>query len=680
MSTIAKSPRFEKRKLDWSRFGRPAAESSRPAESSPSELDAFEEAETLCRAAAVGLDLLADGIEKGMIKTGDDLGAFLSTVDEFGCAPVEGVLEVPVPGECLHPQQPFVDREQEAAELLRRKAVSSVLLPFRGFVGLPFALARAWMVSAWARERLELARNEIMVGEISPSEAVDTYLDVLGFPGEKIENFRLNSEAAARADRVLLDRLRWGGRRRPGGGVELPGGDSMETDRAVELIDAVDEMGDSELATLRRQLDETTRARIMEDVPDTSSGCDAITIPDNLLTMPGIVDGYIEHCQAHAPVFNRRIAFLGGLSLLSFLSGRKYQSETGLRTNLYTVALASSGAGKDFTRKLNQEILLAAGFIGAVVREIGSGQGLEDALVGNPCKLLLTDEADALLASIRGQAAKDGNPYTEKILLELYTSAASLFETRQLAGRDSTTISCPHLVMQASAVTPFFFANVSEKMSDGGLIARMLILGADEPRNKRLSAAVPPPAVIVEWAKWFKAFLPGGDLAAVNPDAKTVPCEPAARSHLESFLRLESKESEKASRDDNLLAAALWNRSTEQAIKLSVLAALSVDPVNPVVTGGQAEWATAFAVEHVKQVLTLTERYGASGNFEKAVARITRKVQRDGRVPRSTLLKHAKVSAREFDQYTRTLIERREIEAVEVNELGVRRTDYIIPV
>ncbi len=116
------------------------------------------------------------------------------------------------------------------------------------------------------------------------------------------------------------------------------------------------------------------------------------------------------------------LAFCGAMALQSFLCSRKVREEGGLRPNLYMLALADSGTGKAFPRKLNAHVLKKTGFGGAIGNQISSGQGLEDQILRRGKMLYQTDEVDHLLRSL--SASKESyHSMLLTMLLELYSEA-----------------------------------------------------------------------------------------------------------------------------------------------------------------------------------------------------------------------------------------------------------------
>jgi len=80
-------------------------------------------------------------------------------------------------------------------------------------------------------------------------------------------------------------------------------------------------------------------------------------IPEEHFSVPGFINQLKDFCLQTAPYPNVVLAFCGAMALQSFLAGRKIKEPGGIRTNIYLLALASTGTGKDWPRKINANIL-----------------------------------------------------------------------------------------------------------------------------------------------------------------------------------------------------------------------------------------------------------------------------------------------------------------------------------
>jgi hypothetical protein len=167
----------------------------------------------------------------------------------------------------------------------------------------------------------------------------------------------------------------------------------------------------------------------------------------------------MDYTLACAPYPEPVLAFAGALALQAFLAGRKVRDEADNRTNLYLLALANSGAGKDFPRKVNMRVLQAADLAGGLGDTFASGEGLEDRLAIEPAMLFQTDEIDGLMGKIA--TAPDARfEGIMTVLLKMNTSANALYPLRVKVGRDPGFIDQPCLCLFGTAIPSNFYQAV----------------------------------------------------------------------------------------------------------------------------------------------------------------------------------------------------------------------------
>ena len=174
------------------------------------------------------------------------------------------------------------------------------------------------------------------------------------------------------------------------------------------------------------------------------------------------------------------------LCALGALMGRKYRTETNLRSNLYVVGIADSGSGKNHAREIVNELFFEAGLaqhLGG--NKIASGAGLLTALHRQPALLLQIDEFGMFLAAAADRR-RSPRHITEILdnMTELYTAAGSVFLGAEYANHDGRNerrdIVQPCLCVYGTT-TPLHFWNAlqSANVVDGSL-ARFIILPTED--------------------------------------------------------------------------------------------------------------------------------------------------------------------------------------------------------
>ncbi len=388
-------------------------------------------------------------------------------------------------------------------------------------------------------------------------------------------------------------------------------------------------------------------------------------LPDGLLRVPGFVSEVMDHCLATAPYPNVVMSFAGALCLQAVLAGRKVRDPGNNRTNLYLLGLAHSSAGKDHPRKLNIEILHAVGLSDQIGGRFASGEGVQDALFGQPCMLFQTDEIDGMLQSInKARDARHEN--IMGTLLTMYSSSNSVFPMRRKAGKESPgAIDQPCLVIFGTAIPNHYYEALSERMLTNGFFARMIILESGKRSAGQEPRIEPPPARVLETARWWADFRPGtGNLEVWHPVPQVVPLTQEAGEILVETRRETEAEYAKAEATGDTVGTAVWGRVTEHARKLALIHAVSENREHPEIGRHAARWARRFVMHQARRMLFMTQAHVAANPFHAECLKFLDKLRgAPGReLAHSVLLKRMKTDAKTFLAMVTTLEQRGDIE------------------
>jgi hypothetical protein len=395
--------------------------------------------------------------------------------------------------------------------------------------------------------------------------------------------------------------------------------------------------------------------------------CDPGPMPDELFRIPGFVSEVMDHCLDIAPYPNLVMAFSGALALQAVLAGRKVRDMGGNRTNIYLLGLAHSSAGKEQPRMLNTEILHAVGLSSQIGGRFASGEGLQDALFAEPCMLFQTDEIDGMLQSIN----KSKDARHENIMgtmLTIYSSARTIFPMRRKAGKEAPgTIDQPCLVVFGTAIPNHYYSALSERMLTNGFFARMITLECGQRSLGQDPRDEPPPARVLETAKWWADFRPGpGNLQDWHPVPLFVPQTEEARAIL-AEARLEADlEYAKAEKAGDAVGTTVWGRANEHARKMALIYAVSESHEHPEIGKAAALWARRFIVHQTRRMLFMAGAHVADNPFHAECLKFLQKLrQAPGReLAHCVLLRRMKTDIKNFLALVTTLEQRGDIEVL----------------
>lgn len=405
-------------------------------------------------------------------------------------------------------------------------------------------------------------------------------------------------------------------------------------------------------------------------------------IPESLLTIPGFVSELMDYTLDVAPYPNVALAFCGALALLSTLTGRKVRDPGNIRPNLYILGLALSGAGKDKPRKVNIEIMHQIGCGSRLGDSFASGEGLQDALLAEPCMLFQTDEIDGMIRSV--SHAKDAR--FESIMnnmLRLYSASDSVFTMRRKAGQtDGAKIVNPSLTLFGTAIPNHYYQALSERMLTNGFFSRLLIIECGKRAPGQEPKIAPIPQRILEAASAWSNYSPGGNLAQVNPEPHTVQFSPRA-ARLITEARIESElEYAKCEASGDNVGTAVWTRVPEQLRKLALLYALSQDGVNAIIDDDAVAWARAIAWHQVRRMLFMASQHVAENPFEAECLKLSNALREAPgfSMTHSALLRKMRMNSKQFMELIATMLERGQVQLHEESTSGRARKCYRLPV
>ncbi len=302
------------------------------------------------------------------------------------------------------------------------------------------------------------------------------------------------------------------------------------------------------------------------------------------------------------------LALGASLCALGALMGRKYRTASNIRSNLYIVGIAESGAGKNHSRVVINELFRRANllqYLGG--NKIASGSGLLTALLRQPAILFQLDEFGMVLSAAADR--KRSPRYVSEILdlmTELYTtSGTTYFGVEFASNQDNNAHRAIHQPCACiyGTTTPLHFwqALQAANVADGSL-ARFLILESEEdfPDSNAVFGVIEPPQALID--ALILIHQGGGklngnlaDISAVDEvqvEPRVVPMTPAAQAVFQALDQdlLQALRLARGSGRSSILA-----RIEENATKLALIRAVSRDPVDPQIEAQDAEWGTLLA-------------------------------------------------------------------------------------
>ncbi len=297
------------------------------------------------------------------------------------------------------------------------------------------------------------------------------------------------------------------------------------------------------------------------------------------------------------------LALGASLCAIGALMGRKYRTESNIRSNLYVVGIAESGAGKNHSRVVINELFRKANllqYLGG--NKIASGSGLLTAIQRQPAILFQLDEFGMFLSAAADR--KRSPRYVCEILdlmTELYaTSGTTYFGVEYASTQHNNAHRAIHQPCACiyGTTTPLHFwqALQASNVADGSL-ARFLIMESEDdfPDSNEAFGVIDPPQDLID--KLILIHQGGGklngnltDVGAIDEvliDPRVVSMTQQAR---ETFRQLDQELVGRLRTSRGTGYSSILARIEENATKLAMIRAVSRDPVDPQIEDHDAEW------------------------------------------------------------------------------------------
>ncbi len=374
-------------------------------------------------------------------------------------------------------------------------------------------------------------------------------------------------------------------------------------------------------------------------------------VPDKLLSIPGFIDDVVKLSMQSAPYPNRVLSFTGALALLAFLVGRKVQDKRDNRSNIYLIALADSGTGKDHPRKVNFNIAFRAGVAGAIGDAFASGEGLEDALFMHPSMLFQADEFDCIFNTLKYSKDNRAESINEK-LLKFYGASNTIYPLRKKASakkKDGTVheiahIVNPNLVLLGTAIPQYFYESLSRRVLENGLVARCIIVEAGKRGEAGNPQPITPSDSLIRAATYLANLDVNGNLTNEYPKPLIITETPEATAALREVQQECDRRYNFYEAQNEGAAKALWARAHEKVCKLAMLHGISGNVYNPLITDKSVKWAWKFIDHLTRRMLYMADSYVYENVFDEKCQKVIRMLREHG-----GRIKHAKLLNRFHD-------------------------------
>jgi hypothetical protein len=362
------------------------------------------------------------------------------------------------------------------------------------------------------------------------------------------------------------------------------------------------------------------------------------TFPSDLLKVDGLLGMIMAECIRSAPERRQPVyALAAALCTVGVLAGRRYRSESDLRTNVYGIILGESSSGKGHPQKVASRLIHEAGLSRYIGGEPASGTAIITELQSHPARLITVDEFGIWLAALTSPRAPKHLTDIKKRLMTLFSDASEIVQgvayadQSKLAGRPREALYQPHLCLLGAGTPGHFFSALQSGAIRDGFIPRLLIFQPDEfyPARVLQSAPIVISADMVRAAQEIAGTVSvdGQNLAGIVPMASDIECQAIcvpydSKGRAEHEAQMQRREAIIQAGCMGFASKELVGKWAEHAIKLGMIRAISSNPAAPLMDRERVAWGWRVAEHCLRTVNAMAERHLADNETEASNKRV----------------------------------------------------------
>ena len=388
--------------------------------------------------------------------------------------------------------------------------------------------------------------------------------------------------------------------------------------------------------------------------------------PQDWFTSPSLVGRVVRWVNSTAQQPQPTFALMNTLCMFGAIFGRRYaMAHLNTRCNLFSIAVAKPGAGKDHSRQRIKELMAAAGLHQLICGDrFSSGVAILRTLHDFPSRISHLDEMGLYLQSLIAKNAASHQRDIIKTLLEVYSSSSGMYHGQEYAdavNRVRLDINQPNFNFFGTTTPRTLIPALNFDMVDNGTLSRILLIPPfeDYPETQIPQLTSPPEDIVKDIMDSYNVVPAGlGNLT----NMPSLPSSPVVTMtvHWEEAAFEEYKLVKdwqiKQSRNED----ALWVRYSEITVKIAMIEAIARDPVSPTVTFEVFKMANDLARWSFNYTADLLVREVSENEIEASHKKVLNFIQKQGESGASStqLAKSMQgMKARDRNEILQTLLE-----------------------
>lgn len=357
------------------------------------------------------------------------------------------------------------------------------------------------------------------------------------------------------------------------------------------------------------------------------------TIDESLLYPTPMIEKWVKWINStnHRP--QPEVALAGVLTAIGSIIGRNILWKD-TPANIYTLALAASGTGKNACRVGVEKVMKAIGCVDRLgAGDFGSDSGFREELSVKKEMLMVADEFHRYMEKL---GMSNCPPYIagiNGILLEAFSGDIS---GKCLKGVTIEPIEAPHFSMFALCQPSIFWACCKQKQTENGFLGRMIVFnGRPMPKDCDASRTDPPEDLVELIKTGYTARTLVDQLGSGAGERREIEADDVCHVlHRKLREHCDNTYTQRAAHEEhNVSKATLYSRTFEKANRLALIHAWSLNPAAPKMTVESIQWAYDLMIKCNEYLLNgMSDHVSVNSNEEnvKRIFKLIRDAGQDG--------------------------------------------------
>ncbi len=361
--------------------------------------------------------------------------------------------------------------------------------------------------------------------------------------------------------------------------------------------------------------------------------------PKELLRPDGMVGDIIDYILSKSIVPQPVFALSAALCAVGTLAGRKVQTNTGIRTNIYCINVGESGSGKEAPRKAIKDLFQISGCGDlASVEDIASDSAIITEMKRVQSQLFLIDEIGRFIEATKNNRGASHLTKIIDVLLKMYGNANQIYYGKSYADEEKkATIIQPNLCLLGTTVPDNLYKGLTYESASDGFLARMLFFETDDSDPEEQidpNFLIKPPKELIDQIKALHKktinMVPEGNLDVLIPNPQVIPKDENATEMIRD-LKVYLRDLRKKLGSESKIKS-IYTRTAQTAEQVALIIATGIDIDNPVITEKEMAYGISLAKYLSDQMSYIIETYMAKNDHEHEVKRILKVVRDAGSI------------------------------------------------